>query len=953
MSHAPASGSRPIQSLFVTAAVFALGLCHQALAATGGITGKAVDAATGREVAGAVVRIVGSDRAATTDLNGSYRVAGVPAGQVGITIARDGYQPLTLSEVAVAAGETATLDLPLAPSEQQVVKMEAFAVSADVIQNSGVGLLGARQKSISVSDAIGSEQMSRLGFGTAASAMKAVTGASVVGGKYVFIRGLGERYSSTQVNGVEVPSADPDRRAVNMDMFPSDLIDAIVTTKTFTPDKPGNFTGGSVDLKTKAFPEQFTFSLSASIAHNSRVTGKNFLTSGAGSNTWARDDGARALPSALANERIPQRFTSDAVDATIGQLTRAFSPILAPRSKDGPFNHSFGLAVGGLTSVFGRKLGYAASVSYDRSFGGYTDGVLGRYERQGVNSPALAPLVLLNDTRSEDEALIGTLFNVAYEFSPEHQVSLNTMLNRSGSDLARRQSGLNVSGGGISETEVFTTRTLRYTERSLRSLQLAGKHLLPSLGESRLSWSATDATTTQDEPDTRYFSTFQTPDGNQFFEASGIPRPSRYFRDLEESRKDYSVDLTIPLRVFGRGNTQLKFGGAWARTDREFNERLFEYNSTVLRYDGDEQNFLRASQVGQVDPATGRFRPGQLYLVETGSAGNSYFGHQDVDAYFGMADLLLTSRLRLIGGVRQETTKLDVRSRDPRRRAGVLDNRDTLPSVNLVYALTDRMNLRAAVTKTIARPNFREIADYASFEFVGDFVYIGNPNLRRTTIKNYDLRWEWFPRRGEIVAVSLFHKEMTDPIERGVFSIINNGELQYQNAPRGEVSGIEIEARKNLGFLSERLRNFSGGFNATYVKSAVKIAPAERAFIRAYEPDAGDERELTGQSPYIFNVDLTFSDRRRGTTASLYYNVFGERISLVSPPGTPNVYEQPAGTLDFVFSQRIRDRWKLSFSAKNLLDRDVEETYTYRGTTYLRSSNRRGITTSLGVTYTY
>jgi len=921
--------------------------------AAGALNGQVLNSETGRGVAGATVAISGTLWRTTTDLDGAYRFSSVPPGARDLTVTKEGFLPFNVTAVTVSAGDAARVDVALTVSREPVVKMEAFSVSADVVQNSGVGLLASRQKSIAVSDAIGSEQMSKLGFGTAAAAMKAVTGASVVGGKYVYIRGLGERYSSTLVNGVEVPSADPDRRAVNMDMFPSDLIDAIVTTKTFTPDKPGNFTGGSVDMKTKEFPEQFTFSLSASIASNSRVTGRDFLASGGSPNTWGRDDGSRALPADLASQRIPLRFSSATVDTEIGRLTRAFNPVMAPSVKDAPFNHSFATAVGGVASLFGRKFGYAASLSYDRSFGGYRAGVTGRYERQGVNSPSLAPLVQLSDTRSEDDTLLGGLLNLAYQFSPEHQMSLNTMVNQAGNDMVRRQSGLNVSGGGISETEVFTTRTLRYTERSLRSVQLAGKHLFPAWREARLNWSISDATTTQEEPDTRYFSTFQTPDGSQFFEASGLPRPARYFRDLEESRSDYSVDLAIPFSVGAGRGAQLKLGGALAQTDRIFNERLFEYNSTVLRYDGNEQQFLREAQVGQVDAATGRFRPSQLYLVETGSAGNNYFGGQKVAGYYGMVDLPVTNALRLIVGARRESTDLDVRSRDPRRRSGLLDNDDTLPSASVIYALSDRMNLRAAATKTIARPNFREIADYTSFEFVGDFVYIGNPDLRRTTIKNYDLRWEWFPRRGEILAVSLFHKAMTDPIERGVFSVVNSGELQFQNAPKGEVRGVEIEARKNLAFLSERLRGFSGGFNFTLVESKVDITAAELAFIRFYEPNAGATRELTGQSPFIYNLDLTYSNARWGTTVSAYYNVFGERLSQVSPPGTPNVFEQPAPTLDLVWNQKFRDRWKLSLSAKNLLDRAAEETYTYRGIDYIRSSHRRGVTTSLGVTYTY
>ena len=940
---------------FVTVCVSVFLIAATAFAQTdalGRLAGRALSTSTGLGVGGAVVTVVATGQSVATDLEGRYALDRIPAGIHDLAVRKDDFQPLTITAVTVAGGTTTSLDLPLSIADS-VIKMEAMTVSGEFVRNSGIGLLSARQKAASVSDAIGSDQMSKLGFGTAASAMRAVTGASVVGGKYVYIRGLGERYTSTMVNGVEVPSADPDRRAVNMDMFPTDLIDAIVATKTFTPDKPGNFTGGSVDLKTKEFPEQFTASVSASVASNSRVTGKDFLTSAAGSNRWAKDDGSRSLPAGLIDQTIPLRFTSPTVDAQIGELSRSFTPIIAPRLKEASFNHSLAGAMGGVVELLGHNLGYAASLTYDRSFGGYSEGFVGRYERQGVSSPALAPLVELKDFRSEDEALIGALLNLAYQFSADHQMSLNTMLNQSGSDMARHQSGLNVAGGGISETEVFTTRTIRYTERSLRSVQLAGKHLFPAWREARLEWSATDATTTQDEPDTRYFSSFRFPDGAEFFEASGVPRPSRFFRDLEESRRDYSIDLTVPISVWGGREGNIKLGAAIARTERVFNERLFEYNSTQLRYDGDDQNFLRNTQIGQVDPGTGRFSAGQLYLVETTSSGNSYIGDMDVDAQYLMADIPVTENLRLIGGVRRETTLIDVRSRDPNRRAGLLDNDDLLPSVSLVYALSDKMNLRASATRTIARPNFREIADYTSFEFVGDFVYVGNPDLQRTTINNFDLRWEWFPQQAELVAVSVFRKEMTDPIERGVFSIINSGELQYQNAPDGEVTGIEIEARKGLDFISDRLRYFSGGINYTYVDSSVTITPAELALIQFYEPGANAERGLTGQSPYIFNADLTFSHPEWRTTLSAYYNVFGERLSQVSPPGTPNVMEQPSPTLDLIWNQRIGSHWKLSLSVKNLLDRPIRETYTYRDVEYVRSSYRRGVITSLGLTYDF
>lgn len=948
----PSGGRAPRASrLFLFLATVAVsnfsGVPH---AIAGTIVGRAIDPGTGAGVPD--VTVAAGGRTATTDLDGAYRLTDVPAGTYVLEARKAGRLPARITEVSVGDTGATTVDVPLPGTDGNLVKMEAFTVSADVVQNSGLGLLSARQKAAAVSDAIGNEQMSRLGFGTAASAMKAVTGASVVGGKYVYMRGLGERYSNTQVNGVEVPSADPDRRAVNMDMFPSDLIDAIVATKTFTPDRPGNFAGGSVDLKTKEFPDQFTVSVSGSVGYNSQVTHEPRLTYPAGDRGLARDDGSRALPSELQSTRIPTRFATPDADVQIGRLSQLFSPIMAPTVSDAPLNRSAALAIGGSAQWLGRKLGYAGSISYDRAYHGYSEGFIGRYERQGRESPQLSPLLELSDTRSEEEALIGALLNLAVQFSPDHQMALNTMFNRSGIDMARRQSGLNVSGGGLTETDFFETRTLRYTERTLDSYQLQGKHLFPAARDLRVNWTATNASSTQEDPDTRFFSTIRTEDGTYFWKVSGLPLPSRYFRDLEETREDYGIDFALPVTSWTGTPGQLKFGGAYAKTEREFSERVFEYNTIGAQYTGDEQAFFARTNVGQTNDS-GRFVPQTLYLMESTSPGNSYSGLQRVKAGYAMVDWPLLRSLRAIAGVREETTYLDVRSDDPDRRRGLIDGRDTLPSVNLVWSITDKMNVRAAWTKTIARPNFREIADYTSFEFVGDFFYVGNPDLRRTRIENYDLRWEWFPRRGELFAVSVFHKKLTDPIERGIFTVINSGEFQYQNAPRGEVRGFELEARQRLWFLGDRLGEFRAGANFTYVESEVDITAAELAAARSFDPNAPSTRELVGQSPYVANVDLSWSQPQWGTVLSLYYNVFGERIAQISPPGTPAVFEQPAPTLDAVFSQKFGDHWKVTLSGRNLLNSESHETYEFRGVTSDRVRYRRGVSFSLGVSWTY
>jgi TonB-dependent receptor len=326
-----------------------------------------------------------------------------------------------------------------------------------------------------------------------------------------------------------------------------------------------------------------------------------------------------------------------------------------------------------------------------------------------------------------------------------------------------------------------------------------------------------------------------------------------------------------------------------------------------------------------------------------------------VDGWYVMADVPITWKLRAIAGARIETTDMRVASHDTTRREGVLDLRDTLPSLNLVYELRPRMNLRAAFGRTLARPNFREMAPYETFEFVGDFVYIGNPDLKRTLIDNYDLRWEWFTGPGRIVAVSAFWKNLQNPIEKAIFAptglIINQGEIQFQNPEKGRVYGAEFEFRQKLERLGQPFRHFTLGLNLTVVDSSVDIPAAELRVARLYNPKASDTRPLAGQSKHLINGDLSYSNARTRTAASIYYNLFGERLDLVSPPGTPDIFEQPAPELDFIFSQKFGTHCKVGFAAKNLLNPTERATQTFAGVNYIRYERSRGRTISLSLGY--
>ncbi|MEL7168154.1 MAG: TonB-dependent receptor, partial [Bacteroidota bacterium] len=406
-----------------------------------------------------------------------------------------------------------------------------------------------------------------------------------------------------------------------------------------------------------------------------------------------------------------------------------------------------------------------------------------------------------------------------------------------------------------------------------------------------------------------------------------------------------------------------------------------------IPYEGDPDAFLAQENVGLLDSTgTGFFRYSYGHIITDASLpGNNYVGTKNVTAGYMMAELPITERFRVIAGARLESSLLETESeafefipilsedgepildengealQDSTIDGGRIDELDLLPSLNVVYALSDNMNVRAAATRTLARPTFREFSTATSFDFAGGFLLLGNPDLQRTLINNYDLRWEWFTRPGEILAVSAFYKYLQDPIELAIVGG-TNGQAQYQNVPTAEVQGLEIEMRSRLDRIAAPLANFSVGLNLTLTSSNVDIPEREllaRQVSRCTteELDGGTcdvdtQRELQGQSPYIVNADLGYQNFESGTTASLLFNVFGSRLSGVGFAGTPDIFEQPSPQLDFTFSQGLFDNTiRVKLGVKNLLNEDYDESYEFEGETFAFSRYNLGRSYSFGVTY--
>jgi len=973
----------------------------QVNAQVGTVTGLIVDGENGETLIGATAIIDGSTTGDATDLNGRYKFVAEP-GTYTMKFAYLGFSTVTVENVVVIAGETTKMEIELLP---EALSYGEIVITADILSGSEAGLLRDRSKSIAVSDAISSETISRSGSGDAAAAMSKVTGASVVSGRYVYIRGLGDRYANTTLNGSSLPSADPDRKAFQLDLFPSALLDNIVTLKTFTPDKPGDFSGGLVDVATKSFPESFTLQLSASITYDDQSSGIDNFLSYAGSRTdWlGYDNGARALPEILEfkdpEDQLPREsdlrdlrrgvtneVRSDRADS-LNAFTRAFNGVMSPTFQSTPVNHSFSAAVGGQMKLFGRPIGLSGSLTYGRSYIYYDDGIFSQWRLIGGDVASIENLSSTTyfgpnpdldiitradpkeassfaNIQGSDEVNWGASGTIAYQADDHHEFVATILRTQSGESESTLLGGFRDQTGGTT----FITRSLRYQQRALQSFQLRGVHVLAPL---KIEWKASLAHNSQDEPDLRFFSSTQNIREN----AAGIdttyslgggnaPPPQRYFRNLNEESRGAVLDITIPFRQWSGLGARIKFGGRYDRSTREFRQRRFEYHegreidyrdfggNAEKYFSGDNFGVLDTLHVGEIVA----FNAG-LYLQENSPSRANYDANRDIIATYLMLELPLNPQLKIIGGIRAESTEIITESYDltlpDSLRTGILETTDWLPSINLVYAVNEDMNIRLATTRTLARPTYRELAPFQSFNFVGGDVQEGNPLLNRTLITNYDARWEMFAHAGEILAVSAFYKIFQDPIERVLRNVGEGRFVSFQNVDHARVLGAEFEARKRLSPWTDLpiLKNISVGGNLSIVRSEVDIPEEEMILIRASDPNARSSRSLEGQSPFLFNLNASYENYSSGTTIAIYYTIFGDRLLSVTEGATPDVFEKARSDLDITVSQDLPANLRLKVSAKNLLGSDVRRIQTFKSRVYDYISYSRSRTLGIGISY--
>ena len=935
----------------------------------GAISGTVYDE-DGFPMLGANVVIQGTATGAQTDfIEGKYQFK-ADAGTYTIVASYVGYGDQIVENVAVAANETTILDFTFNPDAAGGVDLGEITVTAKAINSGEVAVMKLRQNSDKVQDVISAQEMSRLGASNAASALTKVTGTTVVDGKYVYVRGLGDRYSATTLNGLRLPSIDPYRNSAQLDIIPTNLLDNIVASKTFTPDLPGDFTGGSVNIDLKALPERFTWGVSASGSYNTVSNFRDdFRTFDAGDKAWLGfNDGTLDLPNSLTeaaasdlnvlDRNAARRSRRD--DDLAGLLNGAaqdLGPGFSQTTKSTPIDFGLSANIGNQFQIGSMPVGFFATASYSRDYS-YREGRRANFFNPG-DSEVLFRDFDLEDKRSVEAAKIGGMVGLSFRPSPANEINVYSIYSHQAFVEGRVLTGANDNFGVAGTPEsFFFSQTNSFLEQQLIDYVAEGTHTLTGLNNIKLEWAANYIASEQNEPDTRFIA-YTEENGFAQINPAQLTEPSSFFRDLSDNGYQGKLDVTIPfLQQKSRGNA-IKVGGLYNTKERDFNEASYNFLNrdglTLNDVNGNIDDLFAPSNLGIIGGESGANQIG-LYVSDITTLSNSYVGQSDIAAAYAMVTYEFSERFKAIAGVRLESTKLDIESDqaavaiNPEDFTANIDTTALLPALNLVFKVSESSNLRGSFTQTIARPNMREIAPFGAFPFIGGVPIFGNPDLELTNINNFDLRYEIFPKAGEVIAVSAFYKQFTNPI---VTTFRNAGQQQFTwtNSESAELYGLELEFRKNLGFLNEAmLKNFTLSTNFSYIQSNQSIDANEVRQGLELDPEFSDTRAFNGQSPIVVNANLSWDAPESGWDAIVAFNYFGDRLQSIGAVGTSDIFERGRGTLDFSVGKKLNN-FKFTLRARNLLNPAFETFSEFRGQEYIFSNYERGQEVSFGVGY--
>ncbi len=870
----------------------------QAPRVTTGIDGNVIDARTHEPIIEAFVSLGEGRRRVRTDLDGNFAIEIAP-GEYTIRVFFHLYDAMRIERIVVRRGRVAHLGaIALQPQRgATVLHTQEAPVTARVMTATAAGLVQARRQAATVSDGVSQEDIARLPDNTAGDIIRRVPGVSLVGGQYAVVRGLGGRYVNVLLNGVPLPYTDPDIPAFQLDILPGALLASLNLVKTFTPDMPGDFAGGSLQISSREYPTRLTFTGSVTLGIDSLTGSRGVLRYRGGALDWLGiDDGTRALPSAVPRVRVESGHNGLS-QADVAAISRSFPNIWAIGRTTSPPLGGLALTLGNTLRIANRPFGYLFSVTYNAAVRRVVDEL--RPSRRGAGG-VLEPREEIWREYSNTSTLLGVLGSLNYQPAVNHDIGLVTLWTQSSTDLAAVRSGIDetIDADTVRRLQQFVQRTMIFT-------QLFGDHReLP--GHLRIRWQGFFAYGGRNEPDTRGVSYSQV--GDRYAINAGGTGVSRLYSSLGQIDGGGSADFALSL-----GPVTPRIGVFARLIDRSFSLRRFNIEARNLPYDA-------ATSPPEVALAPERYGD-QIELVERTFPNDSYRSIQQLVAPFARVDVQIANRVRLIGGARVEIYRQwlraqpSVRDENDSPPAPANDRLDVqvLPAASVVWSVTPAMNLRAAYGGTLARPLVRELAPYLYFDFIRNRNVSGNPALRSSYIHNVDLRWEWFPGAADVISASVFYKNFILPIEPA-FPDRDGNSITYQNAAGASAIGAEFEGRFDLGRFWAPLRGVQVGANVALIHSQVSLAPEQ--VMNATSTD----RPLAGQSPFVANAMVGIAPVRSRVSVFVFYNVFGRRLEDVGTFGLPDIYQDTFHQLDTSVQWDPTSHFQLRFVIRNALN---------------------------------
>jgi TonB-dependent receptor len=886
------------------------------------ISGSVIDLKTKETIPGAKVMVEGQQKGAYSDLDGNYTITNLEPGSYSISVKYDTYASKVIQDIKITGDETMTINIAL---ESSVLEFGEVEVSYTVDKESTSELIRMQKNSASVMDGISAEMIRKSPDNKASDVLKRISGASVQDNKFVVIRGLNDRYNFALINGAPLPSSESDRKAFSFDLFPSVMLDNLMIIKSGTPDLPGEFAGGVIDISTSEPKDENFQTIQLSGGYNSITTFNDFRTSSQGKTDFlGLGAGFRTLPS-----NMPSTIDFPTSKDDKAQLAKLISNNWTAGTKVAMPNTNIQYSLGRIYKFKGKSLGFVFAYNYQQNLQSQTQ-IRRDYEEQATETILKMEL---EDSVFTKSIVNSGMINLQYKWNSKNKISLKNLYTITSDDRVNVRHGVRELDNDPRQYERSTN--FMYTQNNLLSSQLIGNHKL-KVGE--LNWTAGYSDISRQIPNQRRmvyrkYSLLKEDPNEQFvavIQNNGtIPTAAgnMFWSKSNEKIGSLNYDYSIPL---GEENdihkVRLKLGGMHQYRTRDFVARNFglsqykpsgsSFNSQLLLLPEDQ--LFAPENMGLLANGQGGFK-----LEEASKVDDSYQASSFLNAGFLMADATVFKKLRLIGGVRFESYNQVFNYIE--FGTNIAKNLDTtvndlLPSLNLVYSLNKKMNIRSSYYRTLSRPEFRELAPFAFYNFVMDNILSGNPNLKRATIDNFDLRYEYYPGEGQILSVSGFYKKFTNPIE-----LINRTgtsgapELYFTNVPFVTNIGAEFEYRVKMGFLSKNENhpfwsNLTLYTNLSYIKSRVDLSGFN---------GSGNERPLQGQSPYIINIGAYYTSKDTTWNISTSFNRVGQRIYIVGNIQEPSVWENGRNILDLQVAKKINSHWELKLSIKDLLAQDL------------------------------